>query len=242
MKKNIRCIIVDDEPIALSLLEKYVLQTPFLEFVGKCNHAIEVLNYLDENDCPDLIFMDIQMPDLNGIDLSKSLPNDIKIVFTTAFDRFAVDSYKVNTVDYLLKPFDYTEFLSAAQKVQKLLINDEVKTTDRANASEDYFFIKSEYKQIKIFYRNIQFIEGLKDYVKIYLIDVDRPIMSLISLKKLEEKLPKDRFMRIHRSYIIAMSQIESIERSQVIIRDQRITVAEQYKAKFDDFLSNKRF
>ncbi len=242
MERNIKCLIADDEPMALSLLEKYVGQTPFLTLLAKCNNAFEVLGYLNnEDDRPDLVFLDIQMPELNGLELAKSLPEDIKIVFTTAFDRFAVDSYKVNAIEYLLKPFDYSEFLMAANKAKKYFeLVGGSKSKSNSTVSNEYFFIKSEYKQIKIALNNVVFVESLKDYVRIYLHDGSKPIMSLTSLKKMEELLPDERFMRIHRSFIIALDKIDSIERNQVIIGNQRITVAEQYKERFEAFLLGK--
>ncbi|MCO5247541.1 MAG: LytTR family DNA-binding domain-containing protein [Chitinophagales bacterium] len=235
MENKIRCLIVDDEPMALLLIESYVLQTPFLELVGKCSNAIEVLSFLEQTEKPNLIFLDIQMPEFNGMALSKTLPTDIKIIFTTAFDRFALESYKVNALDYLLKPFDYAEFLTAANKAKEWF---EIKSLPVVQ--QDYFFIKSEYKQIKIAFNDIIYIEGLKDYAKIFLAGQGKPVLSLISLKKLEEELPQEKFMRIHRSFIISLAHIESIERSRIIIQGQRITIADQYKDCFDKFLKNK--
>ncbi len=240
MHEKIKCLIADDEPMALSLLEKYVVQTPFLSLIGKCNNAFEVLDYIaNQPDKPEIIFLDIQMPEFNGLELAKSLPDDIKIVFTTAFDRFAVESYKVNTLEYLLKPFDYSEFLGAANKVKKYF-DAQNKPNPLNSGVNEYFFVKSEYKKIKIAFNTIVYVESLKDYVKIYLQGENKPVMSLISLKKMEEELPQDRFMRIHRSFIIALDKIDSIERNQILIADQRITIAEQYKERFDDFLQKR--
>ncbi|MEZ5026757.1 MAG: LytTR family DNA-binding domain-containing protein [Chitinophagales bacterium] len=233
---KIKCLVVDDEPMALSLIEKYVLQTPFLELVGKCSNAFEVLQFINQNEKPNLIFLDIQMPELNGMDLSKTLPPNVKVVFTTAFDHFAIEGYKVNALDYLLKPFDYTEFLGAAQKAK-----DWFEHTQSNETQLNYFFIKSEYKQVKIVFDDIYYIEGLKDYVKFYLVGQSSPILSIISLKKLEDELPRDKFMRIHRSYIVGLEHIDSIERNQVITQKQRITIADQYKERFEEFLQQKR-
>lgn len=241
MSKKIKCLIVDDEPVALSLMEKYVAQTPFLELTGKCSNAFDALPYLEGAGKPDLLFLDIHMPELNGLQLSKTLPADIKVIFTTAFDQFALESYKVNALDYLLKPFDYPEFLTAAQKAREWY--DLKNRTEPAPADQpDYFFIKSEYRHVKVMYDQLLYIEGLKDYAKIYITGEPKPVLSLISLKKLEEELPPDRFMRIHRSFIIALDRIDSIERGQVIIGSRRITVADQYKKQFDKFLQNRSF
>jgi len=237
--EKIKCLIIDDEPVALSLLEKYVLQTPFLELSGKCSNAFEVLSHMDKTGVPDLLFLDIQMPELNGIQLSKTLPSSVKVIFTTAFDHFALEGYKVNALDYLLKPFDYTEFLNAANKAREWFELVSHRESPGGN-SQDYFFIKTEYKQVKLLFDDLLYIEGLKDYVKIYTVNAAKPVLSLISMKKLEEELPSDKFMRIHRSYIIALNRIDIVERGQVVIGDQRITIADPYKNRFDDFLKSR--
>lgn len=160
------CIIVDDEPMALCLLESYVQKTPSLQLVGKFSNAIEVLQFLHSNPAPELIYMDIQMPELNGLQLSKKLPTASKIVFTTAFDQYALEGYKVNAIGYLLKPFDYSEFL---ETVEKALLLTET-TTSQLTEVPDYMFVKTDYKQVKVLYSDILYIESLKDYVRIYLI------------------------------------------------------------------------
>lgn len=231
----INCIIVEDEPLAMKLLESYVLQTPYLQLKSKCNSAIEAIQYLNTDDSIELIFLDIQMPDLSGIDFSKTLSPKIKIIFTTAFEQYAIEGYKVNAVGYLLKPFDYSEFLNAANKVRQL-----IDTPEEANVATSYIFVKSEYKQIKIELDDILYIEGLKDYAKIILQSQEKPVLTLMSLKKFEEELPGNLFMRIHRSFIIALDKIEAIERSQVLIKKERITVASQYKEVFDAFMKKR--
>lgn len=244
---TISCLIVDDEPNALALLEKYVNQTPFLELTAKFPNGIEVLNYLT-NHSVDVVFMDIQMPDLTGIELSRIIPKSTKIVFTTAFDQYALDGYKVDAIDYLLKPFNYDEFLRAALKAQERfkLVRGQSKPENAVSKSDQpekkFLFVKSEYKQIKIDFDEIDLIEGLKDYAKIWLKEASKPILTLMSLKKLEEELPKSRFMRIHRSYIISLERIDSIERNQVIIRDKRITVSDQHKEEFQNFINKNSF
>ncbi|MFT3901685.1 MAG: LytTR family DNA-binding domain-containing protein [Niabella sp.] len=235
--RKISCIIVDDEPMALNLMERYVLRTPFLELKKKCGNAFEVLEHLQQYEAPDLIFSDIQMPELNGMELSKNIPSSTKIIFTTAFEQYAIEGYKVSALDYLLKPIDYAEFLTAAQKGRDWFEKNEKIPQSSANNERDYIFIKSEYKQLKVRFADILYIEGLKDYAKIYLIDEKVPVLSLISLKKLEEELPSDQFMRIHRSFIIAVDKILQIERNQVIIGEKRITIADQYRKSFNDFI-----
>lgn len=240
MAEKISCLIVDDEPMALNLVESYVLKTPFLHLVKKCHSGIQALSYLDEEKV-DLIFLDIQMPDLTGLQLAKVLPKSTRIIFTTAFDQYAIEGFKAEALDYLLKPFDYSEFLMAANKAKEwfgLVNNQDKKTSESVN----FIFVKSEYKQIKINLNEVLYFESLKDYVKIWLKNDANPIISLMSLKTLEEELSSNQFMRVHRSFIVSLSNIETIERSQIIINKQRITVSEQYKQRFMDFISKNSF
>jgi DNA-binding LytR/AlgR family response regulator len=235
--RKINCITVDDEPLALQLIESYVKKTPFLEMKGKCQNAFEAMQMMN-NEKIDLIFLDIQMPDMNGIDFSKTLSANVKIIFTTAFKDYAFEGFKVNAVDYLLKPFNYQEFLIAANKVlERLSVSEEKK---HSSFTDNYIFVKSEYKQIKINLDDVYYFEGLKDYIKIWLNSQAKPVLTLMSLKSLEQELSEDKFMRVHRSYIIALNKIESIERSQIIINKERITIAEQYKTKFQQFIEKQ--
>lgn len=236
MSARVTCIIVDDEPAALAQLVRYAEKTPFLEVVGSFSSPLQVLSHLQDHEAPQLILLDIQMPELNGLELARSLPPEVAIIFTTAFEQYAIAGYKVHAVDYLLKPIDYAEFLAAVGKVKQRLEKAPAASVEGA----DYIFLKSEYLQVKVNLSDIVYIEGLKDYAKVYVTTEPRPVLSLISLKKLEEKLPPDRFMRIHRSFIIALDKIDQIERSQVIIKDQRITVGEQYREAFHAFLDRK--
>lgn len=238
MNKKISCIIVDDEPLALELLEAYVSKTPFLELKGKFNSPIEALEFL-HHESVDLAFLDIQMPDLSGMELSRSINKNTKIVFTTAFSEYALEGYKVNALDYLLKPFNYEEFLNAAYKVREWVELAE-KTVSTSASEKDFIFVKSEYKQIKIHLDNILYIEGLKDYVKIWLKGETQAILTLMSLKHLEEELPSEKFMRVHRSFIVALDKIQALERGQILINKERITVADQYKEAFNKFVEKK--
>lgn len=242
MNEKISCIIVDDEPAALSQLLRYAEKTPILQVAASFSSAIEVLEFLQLHPAPHLIFLDIQMPDLSGMELAKQLPAQTRIIFTTAFDQFAVAGYKVNAIDYLLKPIDYAEFLTATTKALQRIREKEMtqETAKKDNPDTDYIFIKSEYKTMKITLSNIVYIEGLKDYAKIYLTTESAPILSLISLKKLEEELPSAQFMRVHRSFIVSLDKIDHIERNQIIIGEQRITIAEQYRGVFYDFISKR--
>lgn len=226
---TLTCLIVDDEPLALKLIETYVEKTPFLELKDKFSNGIDVMAYFSKGGTADLVFMDIQMPDLTGIDLAKNIPSTTQVIFTTAFDQYAIEGYKTNAVGYLLKPFDYAEFLQAAQKAQQLQALP-------PQQEKEYIFVKSEYKQVKIKLSDILYIEGLKDYVKIHLQSQDKTILTLMSLKKLTEELPKQQFMRVHRSYIVSLDKIHAIERGQILIGEKRITIAQQYKEDFDQF------
>lgn len=239
--KKLTCLIADDEPMALNLIESYVLKTPFLELKAKCSSAIEAMQKLEDEKDIDLFFLDIQMPDLTGLEFSKLLPQKSKVIFTTAFDQYAIDGYKVNALDYLLKPFDYTEFLNAATKARNYFESLQP-ISEKTEKKQEFFFVKSEYKQIKINFSEILFIEGLKDYVKIFLKDNPKPILTLMSLKKLEEELPSENFMRIHRSYIIALDKIEAIERNHIVIGEQQIAIAPNYKDSLMEYIGGKSF
>ncbi|MFN7118375.1 MAG: LytR/AlgR family response regulator transcription factor [Saprospiraceae bacterium] len=235
--KKIRCIIVDDEPLALDLLENYVQRTPFLELVGRCTNAFEAMEVL-ARETVELLFLDIQMPDLSGVEFSRTLKPGLKVIFTTAFEQYALDGFKVDALDYLLKPFNYEEFLKAANKAQEWF--QLVDNQQQKNEPLSYLFVKSEYKLVKIILQDVLFFEGLKDYVKIHLVGQDKPVLSLMSLKSLEEALPAEQFMRVHRSYIVNLEKIESVERSRILINHFPIVVAEQYRDKFHQYLVGK--
>ena len=238
--KKITCLIADDEPMALNLIESYVLKTPFLELKAKCNSAIEAMQILEEQKDIDLFFLDIQMPDLTGLEFSKLLPQNSRVIFTTAFDQYAIDGYKVNALDYLLKPFDYNEFLSASTKARNYFESQQPVSVSKREKKQEFIFVKSEYKQIKINFSEILYIEGLKDYVKIYMKENPKPILTLMSLKKLEEELPSENFMRVHRSYIIALDKIEAIERNHIVIGKEQITIAPNYKDVLMEYIGGK--
>jgi DNA-binding LytR/AlgR family response regulator len=239
---KITCLIIDDEPLALDLLERYVNKTPYLDLKARCSSAIEALDIINSM-LIDLIFVDIQMPELTGLEFSRTLNKDTKLIFTTAFSEYAIESYKVNALDYLLKPFNYEEFLKATNKAKEWfdLVKSE-KIIEQGETS-NFMFVKSEYKQIKINLNDVLYFEGLKDYVKIWLKDTAKPILTIMTLKSLEEKLSTEKFMRIHRSFIISLDKIDIVERGQVLFPNStRITIAEQYKTKFNDFISGNSF
>jgi len=240
---KISCLIVDDEPLAVHLLDRYVAKTPFLQCVGQCNSAIEAMSVLNSAKI-DLIFMDIQMPELNGIEFSRTLNKDIRVIFTTAFDEYALEGFKVNALDYLLKPFNYEEFLMSANKAKDWYeMVHAKKTSTTVEDSSNFIFVKSEYKQVKINLNEVLYFEGLKDYIKIWLKGIAKPILTIMSLKSLESQLPETKFMRVHRSFIIALDKIQVVERGQVIMHNQaHVKIADQYKEKFQSFMSGKVF
>lgn len=235
--RNLRCCIIDDEPLAQELIKSYVAQTPFLELVDTFSSASMAVKTIIE-DKIDLVFLDIQMSELNGIEFAKVIPSDCKIVFITAFEQYALDGFKANALDYLLKPVNYSEFIGAAKKALNWF--EMVESSKQHKDSEEYIIVKSEYKLIQIAVSNILYIEGLKDYVKIYLEDSNSSIMSLMSLKTLEASLPQDRFMRVHRSFIVQTSKIKVIERNRIVFGKQYISISDTYKDAFNEYVSNR--
>ncbi len=244
----LNCIAVDDEPLALGLVTSFIAQTPFLNLVGKFSSAVEALKAVHSQKI-DVIFLDIQMPDLNGIELARVLDNSKgdkpRIIFTTAYNQFALEGYKVDALDYLLKPFNYEEFLHAATKalnyaelVQRSNIPATAAAAPEERIEDEYLFLKVEYQLVRIALSDILYIEGLKDYVKVWLKSQEKPVLSLTSLKSLEEKLPAKKFMRVHRSFIVSLDKINSITRNALQIGKVNITVGDQYKDAFSQFLS----
>lgn len=234
---KLSCAIIDDEPLAVELMESYVRKTPFLELQGSFGSGVAAFGMLRDRPV-DLLFCDIQMPGLNGVEFSRMLPADTRVIFTTAFSRYAVEGFRVNAVDYLLKPISYADFLAAAQKALEWF---ELKR--RAGAPADdlrSIFVKTEYRLRQIELERILYIEGLKDYVKIHVEDEPHPVLSLMSLKSLEEQLPTDRFIRVHRSYIVQPAKIRTIERNSIVFGRERIPISENYRQAFFDFLSDR--
>ena len=231
----LKCIAVDDEPLALKLVETFIGQTPFLKLISSCDNAVEAMGVIREKQ-PDVVFLDINMPNLTGMELARLLQEQSgslpKIVFTTAYNHYAIEGYRVNAVDYLLKPFSYEEFLRAANKV--LLIAEETSNDHPpTNSEDDFIFLKVEYQWVKVSLKDILYIESLKDYVKVHLENSDKALMSLISLKALEEKLPSSKFMRMNRSFIVSLEKISAISKNSIFINKVEITVGEQYKETF---------
>lgn len=231
----IRAIAIDDEPLALKLVTGYIERTPFMQFVAGFDNPISALEYLHQNQV-DAAFVDIQMPDLNGTDFVRMLQGDTKVVFTTAYEQYAIEGFKLDVVDYLLKPFGYEEFLRAALKIRERLQPNQLPQI-QVESNSQFLFLKSDYKVRRINFEEIRYVEGLKDYVKVFLKGQPKPLLSLVTLKQLETRLPTDRFMRIHRSFIVNLSQIELIERNRIVFGDTYIPVGDQYKDGFQDWV-----
>ncbi|MBU0489968.1 MAG: LytTR family DNA-binding domain-containing protein [Bacteroidetes bacterium] len=232
----IRTIVIDDEPLAMKLISGFVEKTSFLELTGSFDSAIAALDYLHEESV-DLIFLDIQMPDLSGTAFAKMIGNDTKIIFSTAYEKYALDGFRLQAVDYLLKPFGYEEFLKAADRARTLIELESVQQKVPEDAGE-FLFLKSDYKILRINFQDILYIEGLKEYVRVFLTNDAKPIVSLNTLKSLELKLPSSRFMRVHRSFIVNLEYVKTIERSRILFKKVAIPVSEQYKEKFQEFLN----
>lgn len=233
---ELNCIIVDDEPLALDLLESYVAKTPFLYLAGRCENATDVLEIIGKEQI-DVAFLDIQMPELNGLELSRLINHRTKIIFTTAFEQYALEGFKVDALDYLLKPFTYAEFLKAASKALhwfEMVRNGE----EASRKTRESIFVKSDYKLIQIELRNILYIEGVKDYIKIQ--TEEGPTLTLMSMKTIEEHLPPDRFIRVHRSFIVNIDKIRTIERNRIVFGKTYIPISDSHKEHFMALLQKR--
>ncbi len=231
----IRVVAIDDEPLALQLVKGYVEKTPFLELAGAFDNPVEGVAFIGSSDV-DLVFLDVQMPDLTGTELARVISGGPKVIFTTAYEKYALEGFRLDAVDYLLKPFSYAEFLKAAQKAEKL-IELERRELPELEVKNDFLFIKSDYKIRRINFSEIHYIEGLKDYVKIFLSGEKKPVLSLSTLKALEARLPADKFMRVHRSFIVSLDTVKVVERNRIVYGDVRIPVTDQYRENFQKFL-----
>ena len=243
----IKCIAIDDEPLALKKLVTYIKKMPFLELVAECRSAVEAQQVLEQQQV-EAIFLDINMPDLNGLDFAKSLEQDHSrgpiMVFTTAYSEYAIEGYKANAVGYLLKPYGFDEFETAAQKVRDIHeIRQQAATEVTSDSSGDnnVIFVKSDYKIVRIDISTIRYIEAMSEYLRIYCDDRDKPIIVLLSMKRIEEHLPAGKFMRIHRSFIINLSKIREVKKNHVILDDNSaMPIGDNYKDTFMAYLNQK--
>ena len=236
----INCIIIDDEPLALELLEEYVSKIPYLKLLASFENSFKALNFLKENEV-DLIFLDIHMPDFSGIDFFKSLQNPPRVIMTTAYAEYAVEGFELNAVDYLLKPFSFNRLLRATDKLYDLMQKGPVTITERDQLQvDDYIFLKSTHNIIKVNLSDIEYIEGYKDYLKVY-VGEQQPILTIKSLKALENVLPQDAFVRIHKSYIVSINKIKSYRKGKVKIKDKYLPIGDSYKTIFNKMVLEGR-
>ena len=241
----IRVLAIDDEPLALQQLTAYIQKIPFLELAGQCQSAFEARDIMNR-EIIDAIFCDINMPDLNGMDFVKSLATPPLVVFTTAYSDYAVEGFKINAVDYLLKPFGLDDFRRAANRLKDRISPDGGSASvaipqEDAEEDDDTIFVKTDYRVVKIAISNIRYVEAMSEYLKIYLTNQPKPIITLYSMKKMEERLP-DYFMRIHRSYIINLKQIQEVNKNRIIMDSETyLPIGDNYREAFNNYL-NKKF
>ncbi|MFV0291199.1 MAG: LytR/AlgR family response regulator transcription factor [Mangrovibacterium sp.] len=227
---------IDDEPLALTQLAKYIEKTPFLELVSTSSNAIEAIDKM-RGMSVDLLFVDINMPELNGLDFVRSLVNGPRIIFTTAYSEYAIDGFKVDALDYLLKPIGYVDFLRSAEKARNFFA---LQQNNQVKLAHDYLFVKSEYKTVKVTIDDITHIESLNEYLCIFQ-SLQQPLKTLGSMKQMEEALPADSFMRIHRSFIVNLKKINEIERNHIIVgKGVRIPIGDMYKEVFQQEVSKR--
>lgn len=231
----LKCAIIDDEPLAAELLASYAKKTPELNLVGTYDSAITAMKELRNNPV-DILFLDIQMPELSGLEFANLLPKDTRIIFTTAFDKYAVDGYKVNAADYLLKPISYEQFILSVNKVMEWFRSKE---RLEVMSRDKFVYIKSEYKLVRVDFDEMLYIEGVKDYIKLYFDGQRKPVMSLMNMKKIEDYLPKPQFLRVHRSFIVNMAKVYMIDRSRIVVGETFIPVSESYKDQVQTYIDN---
>lgn len=237
-----KCIIIDDEPLAIDVVESYCKALSAVEVISTFTNAIEALDFINSN-CIDLVFSDIEMPNISGIELIKSLEGKVPyFIFTTAYPEYALEGFDLNAVDYLVKPIPFPRFLKAVNRVKEMLKLSEVNTSFNVSSAggesvtsaipkeDDFIFVKSEYENLKIDIKSIKHIQGLKDYLKIHS-ESSKPILTLMSFKEIQDKLPENTFIRVHRSYIVNVNKITSIQKNRIVIKGERIPIGESYKS-----------
>ena len=239
MEKKIKCLVVDDEPLALAQLAGYVKKVSGVQLVGECNSAAEALDIIRSTDI-DVLFTDISMPDMGGMELVKLLPQTCLVIFTTAYPDYAVEGFRVDAVDYLLKPFGYHEVVAAVDKARRRL-DSMPKADETARLTEDdYIFVKSDSKMSRIRIGDIMLVEGLSEYVKLYVAGESKPLTTLLSMKRTEATLPDDVFMRVHRSWIVNLKRIESVSHLRISIAGHLVPVSKSYKDTFQQYIERQ--
>src|SRR5688572_13622524 len=224
-----RCIAVDDEKWALDLLEDNIRHIPYLHLVARCKNTREASDVIHKEKI-DIIFLDVQMPGLNGLQFIQTLPEPPMIILVTAYEQYALEGFNLSVVDYLVKPVALERFIKACNKAKALFDLKQLRTTAQTDPVTDHFFVNVEYSLVKIVFNDILYVEGLKDYIKIHLSSAPRPVITRMSLKSIEEKLPSDKFLRTHKSYIVAIDKVTSIKRDFVCIKEAEIPFSESYK------------
>ncbi len=238
-----KCLAIDDEPLALAQISGYISRIPFLTLVKSCQDAFEAMKVLSEEDI-DLIFVDINMPDLNGMDFVKSLVVKPLVVFTTAYSEFAVEGFKVDAVDYLLKPFGFQDLVKAADKARRQFEyrrQEQGEAPAELSKEDNTLFVKTEYKVVRININDIKYVESMSEYVRIFVEGEEKPVMTLMSLTKLEERLPATYFMRVHRSYIVNLRKVTEVSRLRIIFDGKTyVPVGDNYKEKFLEYINRR--
>lgn len=232
---NIRIVIIDDEPIALAKLRSYVEKTPFLDLVGEFSTAVDAMAFISDGNA-DAIFTDINMPDLDGLQFIESLANPPLVVFITAYSQYAVDSYRLSAVDYLLKPYGFAEFQRAANKLLKTFTSNLQQRESLSKNTEDTIFLKVDYRYVRLNLSDILYIKGYGEYLQIFTAGNTQPLLTLSSFASIMDMLP-DNFLQIHRSYIVNMNRIDQVEKSRVIIGRERLSVSDSFKQSFQAYL-----
>ena len=226
------CIIIDDEPLAVKLLESFVSKTPGLKLLGSYTDSVEAINAVKEQQ-PNLLFLDIQMPDLNGMELARMIPDSTRVIFTTAFKEYAFESYEVKALDFLLKPIRYNKFMAAIEKAKDWFVS-------RTSPQTIFLKVDGEYRQVAI--QDILYVSGLKDYVKFYLEEERKPLITHLTMKAVEEMLPSEQFMRVHRSYIVALNKIRKVDRNDCIyIGEEIIRVTDAFRDTFLQYINTRK-
>lgn len=236
----LRCIAIDDEPLALELLEDNISKIPFLQLVATCQNPLQAMEVV-QREQPDLIFLDIQMPGLTGLQFLQSLLQRPMAILITAYEKYALDSYNLDVIDYLVKPVSFERFMKACNKAYELY---QLKTASKDPSKEnrpDYIFVNVEYSLVKIMLADIMWIEGLKDYIRIHLHHSNKSIVTRMNMKTMEDELPPDKFIRIHKSYIIAVRYISSIRKNSVFINETELPLGESYKDSLHHITGNKK-
>lgn len=236
----IKCLAVDDEPLALDLLVDNIRQIPFLQLAGRCKNAFEAMESLQQEEI-DLVFLDIQMPGITGMQFLQSLKFKPMIIFITAYRKYALDGFNLDVLDYLVKPVSFERFLKAANKALEF---SELKknhlTAKKTEESSDYIFVNSEYTLLKVVFSEITYIEGLKDYIKIHVATSTKPIITRLSMKGIEEKLPSSKFIRVHKSFIVSLDKIMAIRKSRIRLANGEVPVSENYREALFKFIGDK--